>query len=102
MTGAVAGALDVPPQAASIPHKAKKIETGKIAKSAFLLRLEFDELSCFQEVTQISNNRMLRLDCARARVRIEARRLEALPFGPRFSSVMSLVVVLINLKCLTV
>jgi len=29
---------------------------GKIAKSAFLLRLEFDELSCFQELTQISNN----------------------------------------------
>jgi hypothetical protein len=56
MTGAVAGALDVPAQAASNPHKAKRIEVGKIVKSAFLLRLEFDELSCFQELTQISNN----------------------------------------------
>ena len=56
ITGAVAGALDVPAQAVSIPHKTKKIETGKIAKSAFLLRLEFDELPCFQELTQISNN----------------------------------------------
>ena len=56
MTGAVAGSLDVLPQAESIPHKAKKIEIGKIAKSAFLFRLEFDELACFQELTQISNN----------------------------------------------
>jgi hypothetical protein len=56
MTGAVAGALDVPAQAASNPHKAKRIEAGKIAKSAFLLRLEFDELPCFQKLTQFSNN----------------------------------------------
>ena len=56
MTGAVAGALDVPGQAESNAHNARRIETGKIAKSAFLLRLEFDELPCFQELTQISNN----------------------------------------------
>jgi hypothetical protein len=72
MTGTVAWSLEAPPQAESNPQSARKIETGKIAKSAFLLRLEFDELSCFQELTQISNNRLLRLDCARARVRIEA------------------------------
>jgi hypothetical protein len=46
----------VPAQAASNPHKAKRIEAGKIAKSAFLLRLEFDELPCFQKLTQFSNN----------------------------------------------
>ena len=56
MTGAVAGALDVPTQAESNAHNARRIETGKIAKSGFLLRLEFDELPCFQELTQISNN----------------------------------------------
>ena len=56
MTGVVAELLIVLAQEASIPHNAKRIETGKIAKSAFLLRLEFDELPCFQELTQISNN----------------------------------------------
>jgi hypothetical protein len=56
MTGVVAELLIVLAQEASIPHSAKKIETGKIAKSAFLLRLEFDETPCFQELTQISNN----------------------------------------------
>ena len=71
MTGAVAGVTRGAAQAASIPHKAKKIEIGKIAKSAFLFRLGFDELPCFQELTQISNNRMFRLDCARSRVWIE-------------------------------
>jgi hypothetical protein len=56
MTGAVAESLLVPAQAESIAHSAKKIETGKIAKSAFLFRLDFDELPCLQELTQISNN----------------------------------------------
>jgi hypothetical protein len=72
MTGAVAGALEVPVQAESNPHSARKIETGKIAKSTFLLRLEFDELPCFQGLTQISNNRLLRLECVRWREWIEA------------------------------
>jgi hypothetical protein len=56
MTGAVAGSLVVPAQAESNPQRARKIETGKIAKSAFLLRLEFDELPCFHELAKISNN----------------------------------------------
>ena len=68
MTGAVAGALEVPAQAESNPQSARKIETGKIAKSVFLLRLEFDELPCFHELAQISNNRLLRLDRVRWRV----------------------------------
>ena len=72
MTGAVAGALEVPAQADKSPQSARKIEIGRIAKNAFLLRLEFDELPCFQELTQISNNRLLRLDRARSRVCIEA------------------------------
>jgi hypothetical protein len=65
MTGAVAGPLDVLAQAESNPQRAKKIEAGNSAKSAFLLRLEFDKSLCFQALTQISNNRLLRLDCAR-------------------------------------
>jgi hypothetical protein len=81
MTGAVAGALEVLAQAASNPHRLKKMETGKIAKSAFLLRLGFDELSCFQELTQISNNRMLRLDFARSGVPSEVGRPKVLPVG---------------------
>jgi hypothetical protein len=56
ITGTVAGALEVPAQAESNPQRARKIETGKIAKSAFLLRLEFDELPCFHELAKISNN----------------------------------------------
>jgi hypothetical protein len=56
MTGAVAGSLLVPAQAASIPHSTKNIETVKMPKSAFLFRLDFDELPCLQELTQISNN----------------------------------------------
>jgi hypothetical protein len=75
MTGAaaaVAGPLEVLPQAESNPHSAKKIETGKTGKSAFLLRLEFDQQLCFQAFTQISNNRLLRLDCVRSWVRIES------------------------------
>ena len=91
ITGAVAGALEVPAQAASNPHKTKKTETGKMAKSAFLLRLGFDELSCFRELTQIPNNRLLRLDWARSGVRSEVATLEALPFGSTFSLVMSLI-----------
>jgi hypothetical protein len=58
----VAGLLEVLPHAESKPHSAKKIETGKTGKSAFLLRLEFDQPLRFQTFTQISNNRLLRLD----------------------------------------
>jgi hypothetical protein len=56
MTGAVAGSLLVPAQAESIPHSTKNIETVKMPKSAFLFRLDFDELPCLQELTQIPNN----------------------------------------------
>jgi hypothetical protein len=75
MTGAaaaVAGSLEVLPQAESNPHSAKKIETGTTGKSAFLLRLEFDQQLCFQTFTQISNNRLLRLDRGRSWVRTES------------------------------
>jgi hypothetical protein len=75
MTGAaaaVAGLLEVLPHAESKPQSAKKIETGKTGKSAFLLRLEFDQQLCFQTFTQISNNRLLLLDCVRSWVRIES------------------------------
>lgn len=68
MTGAMAGALEVPAQAASNAHRTKKIEIGKIAKSAFLYPLEFDQLACFHKLMQISNNRLFPLECARSRV----------------------------------
>jgi hypothetical protein len=56
MTGVLAGSLLVPAQAASIPHSTENIETVKMPKSALLFRLDFDELPCLQELTQISNN----------------------------------------------